>query len=83
MPWDIWALLSIFVLCGAVIAWAVWGFVRERRAGGGESLRLLLVGGGHLDVPAVRGRRAGCHRARKSELFWLLVRFGVRMEVGA
>ncbi|WP_405138758.1 hypothetical protein [Nocardia sp. NBC_01388] len=63
MTWDIWALLSIIVLCSTVIVWSGWGYYRELHPEEVDSLRLHLIGGGHLDVPLAPDHPTGRHRA--------------------
>lgn len=65
MPWDIWALLAIVALCGAVIAWSGRGWYRERRESDSGDLYLPLNGGGHLFVARPVGP-SGRHRIQIS-----------------
>lgn len=62
MPWDIWALLMIAILCGSVILWSWWGFHSESHPTDAAHLRLSIVGGGYLDVPRQSSHPPGRHR---------------------
>lgn len=66
MPWDIWALLMIAILCGSVILWSWWGFHSQSHPADAAYLRLSVVGGGYLDIPHDSGFPPGRHRRNPS-----------------
>ena len=62
MPWDIWMLIAILVLCLTVIAWSCWGFHRENRPEDSDPLLLAMATGEYLYIRSASGY-SGRHRA--------------------
>lgn len=62
MPWDIWMLIAILVLCLTVIGWSFWGFHSENRSEDSDPLLLAMTTGEYLYIRGASGC-SGRHRA--------------------